>query len=86
MGKYTGGDWNPKTLVEVLGKCRLIVEHHKGILCYMPEEIRIRTTYGQLIIQGSGLNLCCMRRDQLCIMGVIDAVWLQGRDESGSVE
>jgi hypothetical protein len=52
----------------------------------MPEEIRIRTTYGQLIIQGSGLNLCCMRRDQLCIMGVIDAVWLQGRDESGSVE
>lgn len=76
----------PKTLVELLGMGRLVVEHHRGILCYSPEEIRIRTTYGHLAIQGSSLTLCCIHRDQLCITGVINAMELHGRDGRGSVE
>lgn len=80
------GRYGPKTLLEVLGKRRLVVEHHRGICCYAPEEISIKTTYGLLRIQGRGLTLCCMSREQLCIMGTIDTLTLEGRESDGALE
>ena len=38
----------PRTLVEVLGKTRVLIEHHKGILGYGTEEIAIGATYVML--------------------------------------
>ena len=76
----------PKTLLEMLGNNRLVIEHHKGIQCYGPEEIMVRTTFGQLQIRGRELSLCCMRREQLCIVGLIDALELMGRESHGPVE
>lgn len=76
----------PETLVEVLGKKRMVIEHHAGISCYASEEIVVRTTFGQLRIQGKELTLCCMRREQLCITGIFDSLELIGREKHGSVE
>ena len=68
-----------KTLVEIVGKDRIVVEYHRGILCYGSEEILLRASFGQIRIQGSMLQLGCMSREQLCITGCIDLVELLGR-------
>lgn len=76
----------PQTLIEVLGKNRLVFEHHGGISCYTPEQIMVRTTYGYLTIKGKDMKLCCMSRQQLCIMGTIENLELIGGSENGPVE
>ena len=76
----------PQTLFEVLGNGRLVIEHHRGISCYAQEEIMVKTTFGHLLIRGKNLTLCCMRRDQLCILGQIDVLELKGSEACGSVE
>lgn len=75
-----------RTLVELVGMERLVIERHKGIECYGAQEILVRTTYGNLRVRGEELRLCCMSREQLCIMGRVNALELMGRGGSGTVE
>jgi sporulation protein YqfC len=70
----------PRTLAEVYGREQLLVEHHRGILGYGTDCIRIAATYGVLAVEGEDLRLCCMSRQQVVIRGRIDAV----RTEEGS--
>ena len=72
--RLTGAQGNalmPRTLAEIYGKDRVLVEQHRGIQSYGTECIRIRTTYGVLVVEGEGLRLCCMSRSQLVIRGSI---------------
>lgn len=62
---------SPRTLAEVYGMERLLVEQHRGIVSYGTESIRIRATYGFLTVEGVDLRLCCMSRSQLVIRGRI---------------
>lgn len=62
----------PRTLAEVYGRDRLLVEQHRGIVSYGTECIRIAATYGLLVVEGSQLRLCCMSRSQLVIRGKLD--------------
>ncbi len=71
---------SPRTLVEIVGKQRVLVEHHRGILGYGTEEILVGTGYGILRIAGAELRLCCMSRQQLFISGRIDSLTLEGRE------
>ncbi len=59
----------PRTLAELYGTERLLVEQHRGILGYGTECIRIAATFGQLVVEGEDLRLCCMSRSQLVIRG-----------------
>ena len=61
----------PRTLAEVYGTERVLIEQHKGIVSYGAEVIRVGTTYGFLVVEGQGLRLCCMSRAQLVIRGKI---------------
>lgn len=70
----------PKTLVELLGRTRVLVEHHKGILGYGTEEILVGASFGMLSITGKDLRLCCMSREQLFVAGRIDGVRLEGQE------
>ena len=70
----------PRTLAELYGKERLLVEQHRGILAYGDECIRIGTAFGSILVEGADLRLCCMSRQQVVIRGRIDAV----RTEEGS--
>ena len=68
----------PKTLVEILGNRRVLVEHHKGVLGYGTEEIILGATFGLVRICGMELRLCWMNREQVFVGGRIDAVYLEG--------
>ena len=60
-----------RSLAEVYGMDRVLVEQHRGIVGYGRECIRIRTSYGFLVVEGDDLHLCCMSRAQLVIRGKI---------------
>ena len=68
------GGLRPKTLVELYGNERVLIEEHRGILSYGDEEIRVGTSFGVAVIQGLELRLCCMSRSQLVIRGRIGCV------------
>ena len=72
-------DWKteglrPKTLVELYGNERVLIEEHRGILAYGDEIIKVGTSYGAAVIEGMELRLCCMSRSQLVIRGRIAGV------------
>ncbi|MBQ7099216.1 MAG: YabP/YqfC family sporulation protein [Oscillospiraceae bacterium] len=72
-------DWNkeglrPKTLIELYGNERVLIEEHRGILGYGDDAIRVGTSFGALVVEGTELRLCCMSRSQLVIRGRIACV------------
>lgn len=75
-----GGGLRPRTLVELCGNDRVLIEEHRGILGYGDEEIRVGASFGVAVIEGLDLRLCCMSRSQLVIRGRICCV----RTEAGS--
>lgn len=72
------GGLKPRTLAELYGNERLLVEHHRGILGYGSACIRIGTSFGVLSVEGEELRLCCMSRAQLVIRGCIRCVRTEG--------
>ena len=68
------GGMKPRTLVELYGNERVLIEEHRGILGYGEEEIRVGTSFGMAVIEGMELRLCCMSRGQLVIRGRIACV------------
>ena len=68
----------PRTLAELYGREQLLVEHHRGILGYGTDCIRIAATYGVLVVEGEELRLCCMSRSQLVIRGKLLRVSVEG--------
>lgn len=78
--RLTGPDGNvlkPRTLAEVYGKDRVLVEQHRGIVSYGTECIRIGASYGFLVVEGDELHLCCMSRAQLVIRGRIQSLRME---------
>ena len=66
-----------QTLLELCDDGRVLVENHRGVVCYGTEEILLRAHYGKIAVQGTGLRLCRMLGKQLIITGHIRAVLLQ---------
>lgn len=71
---------NGRTLVEIYGTGRVLVERHSGIRAYGSEKVTIGTSYGALSVCGSELRLCCMSREQVFISGKIQQILLERRD------
>lgn len=65
-----------RSIIEICGDDRVLIENHRGVRAYGTEEIRIRTTFGCVSIQGACLELGKMSRQQLVIRGKIDHVCL----------
>ena len=72
-----GHGLTPRTLAEVYGKDRVLVEQHRGILSYGTEVIRIGATYGVLVVEGDALRLCCMSKSQLVVRGTIQGLRME---------
>ena len=68
-----------QVLVEILGKNRVLIEHHRGVREYSTERIGVTVKYGIVQISGTGLRLRCMTDEQLVITGCIEAVELLGK-------
>jgi len=65
-----------KTLVEIIGANRILIENHGGVTCYNTKKIQIKANYGILCISGCGLELACMSKQQLVVTGSIDCISL----------
>ena len=65
-----------KTLVEIMGDSRVLIENHGGVTCYNTKKINIKTSYGLLCISGCGLALAHMSKLQLVITGCVDCISL----------
>ena len=55
------------------GRCALI-ENHRGILAYSPEQIVVSTGRGRICLNGAELRLSAMNRDELLIQGKLQSV------------
>ena len=75
--EHLSGTEEPRTLIEIYGPDRLLVEQHRGIVSYSPERIRIAATFGIVCVEGEQLRLCCMSRQQLVIRGGLRAVCVE---------
>lgn len=64
-------------VVELGGDRRVLIEHHRKICRYTREEILVAMEYGQLRIQGQGLELAQISLAQLVITGRIDSLSLE---------
>ena len=61
-------------LVELLSDRRVLIEHHKGVLQYGCECIRVGMSFGCVLIEGRALVLTKMNAQQLIISGKIDNI------------
>lgn len=66
-------------LVELAGDRRVLIEHHLGVVQYGRECICVKVKYGVVSVEGCGLELARMSREQLIIRGRIDRVSLNRR-------
>ena len=70
------GCFSGKTLVEILGRERVLIEHHAGVSGYSRECICVRNAGGGVRITGSCLEIVRMTKEQLVICGRIMGVEL----------
>lgn len=63
-------------VVEIAGKRRVLIEGHQGVTEYASERIRVKMSYGSLVIQGCGLTLAHMSKERLVVVGTIQQLFL----------
>lgn len=63
-------------LIEVIGKRRVLIENHAGVLQYEKSMICVKVNFGFIEISGSTLELAFMSKEKLVITGCIDNVQL----------
>lgn len=68
-------------LVEIAGCSRLLVENHKSVIAYSPQQVCIKVNYGHIRVTGNALDLAKMGKDQLVITGCIECVQLCRRSK-----
>lgn len=64
-------------LVELVGEHRVLIENHRGVNAYGPEEIQVSVEKGIITVYGNGMELACMTKNLLIITGNIDGVRLR---------
>lgn len=57
--------------VTLLGRERLVIENHRGLLVYTGEQILLQTPEGRLLITGTNLNIGAIAPDQVSVDGAI---------------
>jgi sporulation protein YqfC len=57
--------------VTLLGRERLVVENHRGLLGYNGRQILLQTPEGRLLISGRNLNIGAIAPDQISVEGPI---------------
>ena len=68
-------------LVEVMGFSRILIENHRCISSYSPQEVIISVKNGYITVGGLGLQLAHMSSEQLVITGSIQKIQLLCGDQ-----
>ena len=75
-GDLPGETLPGQSILELLGDNRILIESHRGVIQYSPEEIGIRLKFGSVFVCGCYLELIQMTRGQLVIRGKIETIRL----------
>lgn len=65
-----------RSLIEIAGDDRVLIENHKGVTCYSNSLVCVKTTFGIVSITGNEMVMACMSKHKLVISGVISEVSL----------
>ena len=66
-----------KSLLEVYGQSRVLIENHAGILSYDHDLISVRVVFGCVQIHGARLKLKLLSKEKLIITGEINSITLK---------
>ena len=64
-------------LLELSGDDRILIENHRCVNSYSPDDIAIRVSFGCIHIRGRALVLACVGKDQLVVHGKVDSIVLE---------
>lgn len=67
----------------LVGRGKLYVENHSGLLEVAPHRVRVRTGYGELLITGTGLGIDTDGAGMICITGALSTVAIMGDIDVG---
>ena len=79
--------WFPREVVSdvprvtATGNETVLVEQHKGLIAYQPEEVVFRTASGLLTIRGSGLRFKRYTAGEAFVTGCIEGISMTGRGD-----
>lgn len=80
--RKVAGDWfdlpsdviNDEPRVEMVGKSRLDVENHQGLVLFCSEELKLRTNRGIIHVLGKGLKIRMINPYMISISGEITKI------------
>ncbi len=61
-------------VVELKGTAEAVVLRHRGVVAYGPEEVRIASSLGPVMVRGEGLTIFRMNRERIVLHGRIASV------------
>ena len=67
-------------IVEISGEHRVLIENHRGVVEYGRDRICVKVKTGIVEVQGSCLQVQCISREHLVIIGRIHCVVLNRRE------
>ena len=76
-GMDLSGEVSVDSVVELVADRRVLIEHHRGIQTYARDCICVKVKFGTVLIQGCGMEIARMTKEQMVICGRIDSVTLQ---------
>ena len=65
-----------ETRLELVGRRQLVIENHRGLLAFSPQDVVVDTPGGRLVVTGRGFVIEAIRPDRLRIAGLIEEVRL----------
>ena len=71
-----------RTIIEIAGDQRVLIENHRGVVTYGREKIIVKVKYGAVSVCGCSLEMTRMSREQLVIFGRIQSVSLHRRESA----
>lgn len=72
--------------ITMIGDIHIYIENHRGILRFTAQEIILKITNGQLIIQGSELVIKMLLSTEILIEGKIDSLKMEESSTKNGVE
>ncbi len=60
--------------ITLLGNLRLVIENHRGLIQYDPAQIRVCLEKGEVILQGSNLNISLISGEEIVVDGQLKGV------------
>ncbi|MBO8126753.1 MAG: sporulation protein YqfC [Firmicutes bacterium] len=68
--------------VTVIAGVQVIIENHRGVIQYRPSCLRIRTSAGELRLEGTNLSIASINATEIVVDGKLSAMFLPTASET----